>query len=263
MSHNNSNSSLRDWIATIAVALGFLTTLATFVNDFLQWIQDSQKSRYLSVAGFVLCVIGILWIVLKAENVRPKWRWASLVVLYIITAAYFLWAGTWIEMPPTSDWPPDLITYYDFETEAELEGWRGETRRSTEHAFAGRYALEATQPIQTDQETGLNLRWEHEIAADVIVGQVYWPDDEDVQVIWAQVCVPLSEWNCVSIPRNRGGWNTFVLDLSEMTVGDTRLNELVLPGLYFQGRLRGSGGTSVSTVPMYVDAILIYRDGRD
>ena len=120
-------------------------------------------------------------------------------------------------------------------------------------------------PVQGDQETEISLRWQHEFTADVVIGQIYWPADEDVGIVWAQVCVPLENWDCAGLLEKHGGWNTFVLDLSEMTVGDPpkKLNQLVLPGLQFQGRLRGAPGTTISTIPLYVDTIQIYLDGRE
>jgi len=260
-----SERSFKDWITTIGGVLGFFTALVAFIIDFEKWIRDQQTLHYISIAGFILYFLGSLWFAFKAKNVKPVWRWTCLVILYVSTIFYFLWVGTWIDVVPTGDWPPDLITYYDFESDADLRGWQEGIQRSDEHAFSGQYALKATQPVQADLETAISLSWQHEFMADVIVGQVYWPDDEKVGIAWAQICVPLGDWDCAGLPGKRGGWNTFVLDLSEMSVGDParRLSELVLPGLHFQGRLRGATGTSVTDLPMYVDAIQIYRDGVD
>jgi hypothetical protein len=192
---------------------------------------------------------------------NAKAAWAILGVVLIGFGGYLLLFKQ--EVSPVCDWPPNLITFYDFETEADLEAWQGDVQRSTDHAFSGRYALKAMQPVQADQETWIGLRWQHEFTADVVVGQVYWPENEEVKIVWAQVCVPLGGWACVFFPRNRGGWNTFVLDLSEIELEGVPLDQLVLPGLHFQGKLRGTTGTSVITMPMYVDAIQVYRAGPE
>lgn len=159
------------------------------------------------------------------------------------------------------------MTYYDFETDADLNGWPEGAQRSTEHAFSGQYALKAILPVQAGGQTFFSFRWTQEFTADVVVGQVYWPENEEVDVVWAQVCVPMGEnWNCQGIRGYRGGWNTFVLDLCALSVGTPPqpLCQLVLSnGFLFQGGLSGAPGTSVTTMPMYIDAIQIYRDGEE
>jgi hypothetical protein len=261
---SESRRSYLDLVVTIVTLVAGIISIVTSIGNALGW-PGAKKLLVASVAGYALFAGGVFWFAFKYTEVDVKWRRASLVVLYVITILYFGWVGTRIEVSPASDWPPDLVTYYDFETDADLEGWTSGAQRSTEHAFSGRYALKAIQPVQAGQDTSISLHWQHEFTADVIVGQVYWPEDDEVGILWAQVCVPLWGWDCAGLPRNRGGWNTFVLDLSEMSVGDPPqpLDQLVLPGLHFQGGLRGRTSTSVTTfLPMYVDAIQIYHDGK-
>lgn len=259
------SASYLDLLSRIAAFLGTVTLFVGFTGTVFEWGRDPHRLLVASVVGYAVLAGGVFWFAFKSSGTSPKWRWGSLAALYAITIPFFGWVGARISTLPTSSWPSSLVTYYDFETDADLTGWQGEIRRSDEHAFSGQYALRSTQPVQADQETKISLRWQRQITADVIVGQVYWPEDEDVGIEWAQVCIPLSGWACAGIPKNRGGWNTVVLDLSEMTVGDPPkpLDELILPGLHFQGRLRGAAGTSVTTLPMYVDAIQIYRDGEE
>ena len=261
---NELNDVYLGLLSKVAAFLGTITLFVGFIGTVLEWGQESQKLLIASVVGYVILAGGVFWFAFKSSGSSPKWRWGSLAALYVITIPFFGWLGTQIMVLPTSSWPSNLMTCYDFEADTDLQGWQGETQRSNDYAFSGQYALKATQPVQSDQETAITLSWQREIIADVIVGQVYWPEDENVSIEWAQVCVPWSGWACVGIPKNRGGWNTFVLDLSEMTAGDPprSLDGLVLPGLYFQGRLRGATGASVTIMPMYVDAIQIYRDGE-
>ncbi len=264
-SSDKSRSSFKNWIAAIGGVLGLFLTLVTVIRILFTSTQDPQTFRRVSIAGFILYVLGTLGVFFKAENVKSSWRSASLFLLCIATAAYFMWIGTWIKVSPADDWPPDLISYYDFETDTDLEGWSKGVTRSNEHAFSGQYALKATLPVQADQETRISVSWQHEFTADVVIGQIYWPANEDVNIVWAQVCVPLANWDCAGLLEKKGGWDTFVLDLSEMEVGDPprKLNGLVLPGLHFQGQLRGTTGTDISTIPIYFDTIQIYRDGRE
>jgi len=259
------SSSYLDFLSRVATLLGSIILFVGFVGTFLEWVHEHQKLLIASIVGYVLLAGGIFWFAFKSPEISSKWRWGSLAVLYLITVPFFFWVGSEFVVLPSSSWPPNLISYYDFETDADLEGWVQQVERSNEHAFSGQYALRATLPVQADQETKISLTWQQEFTADVVVGQIYWPATEDVSIVWAQVCVPLQGWSCAGLLEKKGGWDTFVLDLSEMTVGDPpkKLNQLVLPGLHFQGRLRGATGTQVSTIPVYVDTIQIYRDGGE
>ena len=102
----NKSSSLKDWLLIVVMVLGFLTTVVAFIGDFLQWIQDPQAFRYLSIAGFALLVVGILWFYFRAENVNQKRRSVSLAVLCVVTILYSFWMGTWVEpsTPTCSDY---------------------------------------------------------------------------------------------------------------------------------------------------------------
>lgn len=154
------------------------------------------------------------------------------------------------------------FTYYDFENTDELKGWQTGMLRSTDHAFSGQYALKGMIPVQSNQETGLDIRWQREFSADVIVGQVYWPKEEQVELVYTAVCVPFSsrEWSCVEIPQIRNGWNAFVLDLNAMK---DKPSGLRLPGLHFIIKVRGTKGTSLATMPMYIDFIQIYQNREE
>ena len=233
-------------------------------------IQTFESNRSpLLIASVVVCIVVtavVLWFALRTTvEEKSEWRWLGLVVILVTIVLYSGWVGTQIDIPRINNRLSELVIYYDFESDADLEGWQGDSEASTDHAFTGKHALKSLQPVQAGQDTRIALSWEHEVTADVIVGQVYWPEEEEISVEWAQVCVPLSGWACVGIPKNRGGWNTFVLDLSEMEVGDPpkSLDQFVLPGLHFQGRLRGSNDSNVTTMPMYIDAIQIYHDGKE
>lgn len=261
---DSSKSSFKDWywLASISAFLALVLTLVAVINALV------KQFTVAIIAVFIAYVFATLWFTSVWAKNKKRWRLISFVVLYVFTALFFFWVGTGTDVSPTNDWPSNLITYYDFETDADLEGWQKGAERSTEHTFSGRYALKATLPVQAEQETYFSFHWDHELTADVVVGQVYWPENEEVGVVWAQVCVPMGMlgWDCRGVPANRGGWNTFVLNLYEMSAGDPPrpLSELVLSnGFLFQGVLHGTAGTSVSTLPMYIDTIQIYRDGVD
>ena len=74
-----------------------------------------------------------------------------------------------------------------------------------------------------------------------------------MKLLWAQACA----WACVSIPRELEDWNTFVMDLSELTVEDTPpLNTVELPELWIQAKMEGVDKENPYT--FYVDGIQLY-----
>jgi hypothetical protein len=264
---DKTKNGLLELFAKISAVLAFFGLLTSFILMLLNLGQNQQEVRAISLASYIVYALATLWLVFKGVTIPPRLRWGILGAYYIVTILFFTWVGTWIKPPVINKWPPNLVTYHDFETDSGLGEWQGDVQRSTDHAFGGQYALKAIQPVRAEQNTGIELFWEHEIVADVIVGQVYWPTNEEVDIVWAQACAisPNDEWRCVGVPKDRGGWGTFVMDLSEMAVGSPPrgLDQIKLKGIQFQGELRGAKGTDVITMPMYVDSIQIFRDGRE
>ena len=84
-----------------------------------------------------------------------------------------MWIGTWLT-PRSSVRPVKFVTYHNYESEIDLEGWEDGTQLSNEHSFDGKKALKAFLPISTNQETTFYLNWQHEFEADVVIGQIYW-----------------------------------------------------------------------------------------
>jgi hypothetical protein len=161
--------------------------------------------------------------------------------------------------------PLDMLTYYDFESDSDLEGWEEVVQRSAKHAFHGRHSLQAIMAVSTVPTTTVFLSWRQEISADVIVGQVYWPEQEGVKVVWAQACILGGGYPCANIPTQHNDWNAFAFNLSDLELGEDgkQTAEVELPGLYFQGWLRGTEGIDVTSLPVYIDAIEIYHDSGE
>lgn len=96
---SKAESNFKDYLATISAILGFFVAIVSFVLNLQKWTQDAQTFRIVSVAGFILYLLGSLWFAFKAKNVNPNWRWASLIVLYVFSDLYFIWVGTWMITP--------------------------------------------------------------------------------------------------------------------------------------------------------------------
>ncbi len=96
---NKSEGNLKDRVATISAILGFCVALVSFVLNLQKWMQDPQVFRVVSIAGFLLYVSGSIWFAFKAKNVNARWRWANLGLLYVSSALYCVWVGTWLITP--------------------------------------------------------------------------------------------------------------------------------------------------------------------
>lgn len=96
---STSQNSFVDTLTKLGGVLGFLTTLASFVFEIRDWVQDPETLRLTSAIGFAVYLGSTLWFAFKAGNVTPRWRWLSLTALYLITALYFTWVGSWLIVP--------------------------------------------------------------------------------------------------------------------------------------------------------------------
>lgn len=98
----NSTTSPNSLIDTLVKLGGLLGFLATWVSFFLQaadWLQNPRALRIASLSAFLVYLLATLWFAFKARNVTSPWRWLSLAVLYVFTALYFTWVGTWLIKP--------------------------------------------------------------------------------------------------------------------------------------------------------------------
>lgn len=151
-------------------------------------------------------------------------------------------------------WPSNRASYLDFENQADLGEWSaGNTSsiaQSSTEAFSGSSSLAVT--TTSGSEDNQKVFWNRPLHANAIVGQVYWPEQSGVQLDWAQFCA----WTCVPIDVQINQWNTFSMDVSELTFNDTPLSQLRIPQLWIQVQL--SGPSPVRPYTFYVDGIQHY-----
>ncbi len=145
--------------------------------------------------------------------------------------------------------------YQDFEADEDLAEWEAARTatiaRSADHAFTGGEALAVTTTSGA-QEDDIKVYWNRTIKGETIVGQVYWPIAAGIELQWAQACA----WGCVPIDLNEGQWNTFTMDLSEIAIDDTPLNEVELPQFWIQ--FQADGITSTNPYTFFIDGIQFY-----
>ncbi|MBE2192836.1 MAG: toll/interleukin-1 receptor domain-containing protein [Anaerolinea sp.] len=148
----------------------------------------------------------------------------------------------------------DVLTYVDFENQADLADWAsGDTSsiaQSSAESFSGSYSLAVT--TTSGAEDRQKVFWNRPLHANAIVGQVYWPEQSGIQLDWAQFCA----WACVPIDVQTNQWNTFSMDVSELTFNDTPLSQLRIPQLWIQVQLSGPSPDLPYT--FYVDGFQYY-----
>ena len=88
-------SKFSDWLGAVGGVLGFITTIALFIANLQNWANDPTMLHNVSVGAFLVFVLSVLWFSFKS-SVSAQWlRWTGLIILYIFSAFYFVWVGTW------------------------------------------------------------------------------------------------------------------------------------------------------------------------
>lgn len=142
---NTSKDNPIDALAKLGGVLGFLTALVSFVLQVGDWLQNPETLHITSAIAFAVYLGGTLWFAFKARNVTPRWRWLSLAVLYVFTALYFTWVGTWLIEPAPKPIVIDdmrgVSVWSAFEHGGSSLSVRGATDRTT-HALELDYTVE-------------------------------------------------------------------------------------------------------------------------
>jgi len=101
----------------VASLVALLNALAALILQIIDWRQDVEKMRYVSLAPFLIFLATALWFARQAWAKRQEKRlWMTLAMLFIVSCGYaFLW-GIWFEPPK-----PGCRTY-DIRITAPLTG---------------------------------------------------------------------------------------------------------------------------------------------
>lgn len=186
-------------------------------------------------------------------------------LIFIFTTLIFITTSNTIHSyskTPTYSPNKALINIYDFETDVDISYWReqGAIQRTNERAYSGSFASKLVSSVQHGQSTNFFFHWDNAFIAEQVKVRVYWPDESEAEIIWAQVCVDV-ENGCFDLPQiNRGNWNTYTLNLAERLGGMPQqpLNQVQVPGLLIQGAMQRIDGLSTTSIPIYVDTIEIF-----
>jgi hypothetical protein len=144
----------------------------------------------------------------------------------------------------------------DFEYPVDFDDWISNNSnsftQSMEKSFSGGHSLAIT--VRSD-ETQVFITRDRPFKSELLLGQVYWPKQAEIEVQWAQACIGAG-MVCVSISTEPDRWNTFVMDFSEITYTEGPLNEIEMPSFFVQGKVIGASSDKPYT--FYADGIQIY-----
>ena len=104
----------------------------------------------------------------------------------------------------------------DFEDIRELDPWTDTPfswlSLSSDNFLTGSMAL-AISSSGTDGQVETVATYEGSFIADVLIGNIFWPNRDDVNVAWAQICM----YECfpLPLPREQAQWQAFVINLME------------------------------------------------
>lgn len=118
------SSKFSDWLGAVSGALGFVVTVALFMANLQDWSNDPSMLHNVSIAAFLFFVLGTLWFFIKS-SFKAQWRWTSLVILYIFSAFYFTWAGTWLFEKASESVTQSADIYGTYEWQWAGENWYG------------------------------------------------------------------------------------------------------------------------------------------
>lgn len=219
MAGNNgkAGSNFREWLAAISAILGVFVALVSFILNVLKWAQDPQTFRIVSIVGFILYLLGSLWFIFKVKNVNQKWRWASLVALYVFSNLYFIWVGTWMVTPAPAPVTIDTMdgvslwnTYWDD---------KGSSIAVSLVPGKKTNVMEIAYTIETDGYVGVSREISSEILADtkgirfsykgsgapntIELKMLYRPDAEGksavFSVLWNRA-TNVQDWTSLELP---------------------------------------------------------------
>ncbi|HEX6292945.1 MAG TPA: hypothetical protein VFZ66_27425 [Herpetosiphonaceae bacterium] len=156
--------------------------------------------------------------------------------------------------------PDGNAELHSFERDAELKEWREvqlirEGELSKEQALHGEYSVKFTPAVQVNQEETFYYHWDHPlIDVDNVVVRIFFSEAPGVEFTFFEICGEEPQ-KCVRVaPPRQGRWNTFTLPLEDLGLDKTTVKTLLI-----QGGLRANRDTTVNTMPIYIDAIEIFR----
>ncbi len=150
-------------------------------------------------------------------------------------------------------WPFEDVDYFDFESSSDFTGWietEGVTyTQSSEQMFSGEYSMEIG--FSEDLDNNIFIERVQDYEFDLIIGEIFWPEQDGVNVSWVQICAH----TCIVIPTRMNQWNHFELSISNIEHFDEGFSPK--SRFWIQGRIEGVNEENPYT--FYIDGIQIYK----
>ena len=151
----------------------------------------------------------------------------------------------------------EQVEYTDFETIADRQEWTNTPLSllslSTEQHFSGSHSLAISTSDTTTNANQVLAHWNRQFTNEIVIGQVYWPNQQGVAVQWAQVCIGGTGF-CRNFPTETNQWNSFVTSFYGHSEDDKANPE----GLYIQAGIK-MDGTGSDTYTFFLDGVQIVR----
>jgi hypothetical protein len=241
-------TSVADGVITfIAIFVGLVTYLFPKVKEIHRqsWFRAPLTTSILSI-GFAIGGMIDVYLWLKPEQVIPSFQQpAALGQNNILTAITFL------VFEPESN-SPEWITHEGREVvKVSLE-------TSKDFAFSGNQSIRGTIPISPNGKTIFSFGTKRNLLGDYIIGQIYWPDNNDINIAWASVCVKVDDVICEAYTVKSGAWNTFGLNLTAFGPENRDISNTQISEIRFIGEIRAKNSTP-TPLSIYVDSIQIFN----
>lgn len=228
-SERTKSSSLWDWLQRFLIIISFFTAMA----GLFDYTANTKMLREISISAFIVYLLASLWFVFKGEA-KQIWKWVNLIALYVITAVFCFWIGSWQinDMPKShssnvvrnfsfEDGLPENITlgicdntpnWYDICYDAPLRF------KVVSGGFADEKSLEIqieTLP-QKEQVYSLRLPVNPPVFADAVSANVYIPHkDMFSKITLAARIKGENVWIFSDMKPSEDGWLYFLVDTQE------------------------------------------------
>jgi hypothetical protein len=251
-----------DWLGVAGGLLGFLTTLVLFVANIQSWVKDPNMLHNFSIASFSLFVLGILWFFIKS-SAAPGLRWASLVILYIFSALFCLWMGSWQQSPSFKLISSNIIKNFNFEDGLpknmslgicdNTPNWYDVCYEAPKRfeivssGFTGEKSLGVQIEILPQKEAVYSLRFpvDPPVLADAVSAHVYLAKADIFSKITLAVRIKGENvWIFSDMKPSKDGWLYFLVDLqgykgnkpaSDIAVDEIHLDTFIKKGSQITG----------------------------
>lgn len=155
-----------------------------------------------------------------------------------------------------------VMDLFNFESDEEIDDWIGNQEEnistvglSSQQVFSGQNSLAITTS-GTLNGNYVFAEWHMPLKGSSLIGRIYWPEQNGVQITWAQICI-LGMGNCTNIPVLNNQWGVFNIDLYNMDgIVSESLGVDGISGIFLQAGINMEQDSEPYT--FYIDGLELY-----